>query len=82
MQRIEEMSKKCTDLAVKVEHQFQNVIDVSGELLEACVGTKGQHEEQKKVAEVRRAAFEVSLLHKLLFLVLRPYRNGKGSKNK
>lgn len=51
---IQETADECLNLATSVEQKFVAVMDLTAELLEACVSAKGSYEQEYKEVEIAR----------------------------
>ena len=51
LRKIQDIADKSRDLAEGIEIKFVNVMQLTGELLEACTAAKGQYDEKNKAAE-------------------------------
>lgn len=52
---IQDTADRCLALASSVENKFEHVMDLTGEILEACVGAKGTYEREMKEVEAALA---------------------------
>lgn len=61
LRQIQEISKRCLDLAVVVENQFKQVTDLVMELNEACTSVQGIYEEELLEAKIAKEQAEVNI---------------------
>lgn len=63
LRAIKDTADKCLNLASSVEYMFEHVMDLIGEILEACVGAKGAYENELK--EVNAALIVAKMKKKI-----------------